>query len=252
MLFHAVSSIAVLALAGQAIAEPLRQPYQLKFARMSPREIFGLDRRSDGGYSPEQQFCDSGKTCADACGKGFEQCASNDGVVHCFNKTAKQTCCPGKTGDSCDDGYFCTADERGATWCCPDNMTLKECAAAYSLPGSLTAATPSSTSTTKSPSLTHISTESATVVKITQSTTITWDYVSHTTEAPMPPPTNTNPVPATTSATTSANTSATASATSSPSPTAPANGLVEAGSDSIHAPMSGMVLLVAAAFAIVL
>lgn len=241
MLFRAVSTVAILALAGQAVAEPLRQPYKLKFARMSPREIFGLDRRSDEGYSPEQQFCDSGKTCAEACGKGFEQCASNDGVVHCFNKTAKQTCCPGKTGDSCDKGYFCTADERGATWCCPDNMTLKECAAAYSLPGSLTAATPSSTSTTKSPSSTHASvTKSVTSAKIAESATVSGDYGSQTTEAPSTP----------TSSTIAAPTSA--STTSSPSPTPPANGIVEAGSDNIHASISGVMLLVAAAFAVLL
>ncbi|OTA96115.1 hypothetical protein M434DRAFT_28201 [Hypoxylon sp. CO27-5] len=241
MLFQTVSTIAILALAGQAVAEPLRQPYQLKFARMSPREIFGLDRRSDGGYSPEQQFCDSGKSCADACGKGFEQCASNDGVVHCFNQAAKQTCCPGKTGDSCDNGYFCTADERGATWCCPDNMTLKECAAAYSLPGSLTAATSSSTSTTKSLSSTHTSvTKSATSTKTAESATVSGDHGSQTTEAPSTSASSTIPAPTT------------ASSTSTPSPTPPLNGIVEAGSDNLHGSMSGMILFAAAVFAVLL
>ncbi|KAI1142355.1 hypothetical protein F5Y05DRAFT_223423 [Hypoxylon sp. FL0543] len=250
MLFHTVSSIAVLALAGQAAAEPLRQPYKLKFARASPREIFGLARRDDGGYSPEQQFCDSGRTCAEACGKGFAQCASNDGVTHCFNQAAQQTCCPGMTGDSCDKGYFCTADERGATWCCPDNMTLKECAAAYSLPGSLTAALPSSTSTTKKPSSTHSSTTHASATKsatstkttsteIAESTTVSADNGSQATETPSPSASNTPAAPATTAA-------------SSPSPTPPVNGIVEAGSHSIHAPISGMMLLAAVAFAVLL
>ncbi|KAI0840971.1 hypothetical protein F5Y06DRAFT_294242 [Hypoxylon sp. FL0890] len=238
MLFHAVSSIAILALAGQTVAEPLRQPYKLRFARTSPREIFGLDRRSDGGYSPEQQFCDSGNTCAEACGKGFEQCASNDGVTHCFNQAAKQTCCPGKTGDSCDSGYFCTADERGATWCCPDNMTLKECAAAYSLPGSLTAATPSATSTTKSPSSTHATvTKGATSLKIAESATASGNNGSQATEAPSTP---------------TSSTVAATSVTTTPSPTPPANGLVEAGSDRIYAPMSGLMFLAAVAFAVLL
>lgn len=88
-----------MALAGQTIAEPLRQPYKLDLAVMSTRSMFGLERRQgDEGYAPEQQFCSSGKTCAEACGKGFEQCASNDNVVHCFNKRAKQTCCPSLSG----------------------------------------------------------------------------------------------------------------------------------------------------------
>lgn len=98
MLFTTVSSLAALALASQVVAEPLRQPYKLKLSKMSVNSMFGISRRQSEGYAPEQQFCNAGDTCAEACGKGFEQCSSNDGVVHCFNKSAKQTCCPGLTG----------------------------------------------------------------------------------------------------------------------------------------------------------
>ncbi|KAI2464536.1 hypothetical protein F4781DRAFT_68448 [Annulohypoxylon bovei var. microspora] len=238
MLFQTVSSIAILALAGQVIADPVRQPYKLKLARMSARSIFGLDRRSDDGYSPEQQFCSSGDTCAEACGKGFDQCPSKDGMVHCFNKAGNQTCCPGQTGDSCDKGYFCSADDKGNTWCCPDSMTLKQCAAAYSLPGSLIVPTP--TSTSKPPSSTKASaTKSATSLKIVASAPATGDYGSTTTEPPSTPATSTA-VPAATSS------------SSSPSPTPPANGLVAAGSHSIHIPVTGAMLLAVAAFAALL
>lgn len=98
MLFTTVSSLAALALASQAVAEPLRQPYKLKLSKMPVNSLFGLIRRQSQGYAPEQQFCGAGETCTEACGKGFEQCSSNDGVVHCFNESAKQTCCPGLTG----------------------------------------------------------------------------------------------------------------------------------------------------------
>ncbi|KAI0888983.1 uncharacterized protein GGS22DRAFT_65616 [Annulohypoxylon maeteangense] len=233
MLFQTVSSIAIMALAGQAIAEPVRQPYKLKLAQMSAKSIFGLDRRDDGGYSPEQQFCGSGDTCDEACGKGFAQCPSKDGIVHCFNKAGNQTCCPGKTGDSCDQGYFCSADDKGNTWCCPDSMTLKQCAAAYSLPGSLIVPTPTSTST---PSSTNASaTKSATSLKIVGSASATGDYGSTATEPP-----TTTAAPAATSS------------SSSPSPTAPDNGIVAAGTDSIRVPASGAILLIVAAFAALL
>ncbi|KAI1210913.1 uncharacterized protein F4807DRAFT_459141 [Annulohypoxylon truncatum] len=240
MLFQTVSSIAILALAGQAIAEPVRQPYKLKLARMSARSIFGLDRRGDDGYSPEQQFCSSGDTCAEACGKGFDQCPSKDGVVHCFNKAGNQTCCPGQTGDSCDQGYFCSADDKGNTWCCPDSMTLKQCAAAYSLPGSLIVPTPTPTPTPKPTSSTNASaTKSATSLKIVESAPSSGDYGSTATEPPSSSATSTAVPKAT-------------SSSSSPSPTPPDNGIVAASSNDIHVPVSGAMLLAVAAFAALL
>ncbi|KAI0014409.1 hypothetical protein F4779DRAFT_9892 [Xylariaceae sp. FL0662B] len=219
MLLHALSTFAVMAyFAGHAIAEPMRQPYkptEMKLAKMSARQIFGLDRRDDDGYAPEQQFCGSGDTCAEACGKGFEQCKSNDGVVHCFNKGAKQTCCPGLTGDSCDEGYFCSADDKGATWCCPDSMNLKQCAAAYNLPGSLVPDTtpgPTSTSTSR--------TSTATAATTTKN------------DAPVTTPN----VPTTTSSTESA-------------PSATTSGYVTVNGGTNRGPVGGLALVVAAVFA---
>ncbi|KAI0387865.1 hypothetical protein F5Y04DRAFT_13325 [Hypomontagnella monticulosa] len=274
MLFSAVSSLAIMALAGQAIAEPLRQPYKLKLARMSTRSIFGLDRRQDVGYSPEQQFCGSGDTCAEACGKGFEQCASKDGVVHCFNKAGKQTCCPGLTGDSCDDGYFCTADDKGTTWCCPDSMTLEQCAAAYSLPGSLVSETAPAPSTSKPGPSTSASATTTTFAKVTESSStkeaiipqstsstssptstpsassssVSMDYGSETV-APTPPAPTDAPV---SSSPAVAITTSTSFASQSPTPTEPTNGIVTAGCDSTHAPMGCVVVFAAAAFAALL
>ncbi|KAI1334874.1 hypothetical protein F5Y15DRAFT_265825 [Xylariaceae sp. FL0016] len=149
MLFRAVSTVAVMALA--VAAEPTRQPYQPKLFKMSTRQLFGLERRDGEGYSPSQELCGSGATCAEACGTGFKQCASDDSVTHCYNAGNDQTCCPAGTGESCDDGYFCSADDQGETWCCPDSMTLAQCAKKYGLPGPLTSdtATPTATSSAK-------------------------------------------------------------------------------------------------------
>ncbi|KAI5868483.1 hypothetical protein GGS23DRAFT_33115 [Durotheca rogersii] len=274
MMFRAVSSLALMALAGQAIAEPIRQPYKAEYARMSTRNLFGLERRQNEGYSPEQQFCGAGNTCAEACGKGFEQCASNDGVVHCFDTSAKQTCCPGTTGDSCDEGYFCSADEKGATWCCPDSMTLKECAAAYNLPDTLVSETkPGPTTSTKSPPKSTPAPASTTgnsssVVKASTTQTAVSKTTSESASKSAPQVT----LEATSSASASASASAskegvtssaselsptaitasrngTASTSTGATPTAPDNGFVTAGSDSTHAPIGGMVLMAAAAFA---
>ncbi|KAI8963870.1 hypothetical protein F5Y11DRAFT_346118 [Daldinia sp. FL1419] len=273
MLFGTISSLAIMALAGQAIAEPIRQPYRPKVAYMSPRALFGLGPRASGGYAPEQQFCGDGDTCAEACGKGFAQCASKDGVVHCFNKTAKQTCCPGKTGESCDKGYFCTADEGGATWCCPDNMTLEQCADAYNLPGSLIPQTSSSTTKPKSShtSTTHASTttasakgstttaKAATNTSSTKSTKSTKSAASTTSTKTTPSPTSTTtsqtnetstlPIPESSSTAVGSETSPeTTPAPATPSPSAPANGIVAAGSDRMYGSTNGVMLLAAAAF----
>lgn len=145
MLFRAVSTVVVAALAGQAMAEPVSKPYKLPLAKMSVKEIFGLSRRDDTGYQPTQTLCGTGTTCAEACGTGFEQCASKDNQIHCFDPTAKQTCCPGDTGDSCDDGYYCSADNKGGVWCCPNGMSLDECAKQYSVTGGLSSDTPTAT-----------------------------------------------------------------------------------------------------------
>lgn len=81
-------TIALLALAAVTSAEKLR------FTRVSPPQ-FGIVRRQEGGgaYEPEETACGAGDTCAEACGEGFEQCASLDGVNSCFNPGAGEVCC---------------------------------------------------------------------------------------------------------------------------------------------------------------
>jgi len=162
---------------------------------MSTRNIFGLDRRAIEGYSPTEQLCQDGDTCAEACGKGFRRCASDDKLKHCYDSLKKQTCCPGGTGgeymaqhfllldmlnhrlDSCDDGYFCSADAQGATWCCPDGISLKECAKRYDIPGPLTSQTPHTSTRTK-PTTTK---QSSAKTRHTSSTTITTTTATTTT-----------------------------------------------------------------------
>ncbi|KAI0117781.1 hypothetical protein GGR51DRAFT_267681 [Nemania sp. FL0031] len=183
MLCYTVYTLLIAGLASQTLAEAVREPYQPKLARMSTRNILGLQRRALDGYAPMEQLCGEGDTCAEACGKGFKQCASKDKLTHCYNPLKKQTCCPGGSGDSCDNGYFCTSDEKKETWCCPDGLSLKECAQKYNIPGPLTSQAPptpttttskSSTTTkasvTKDPSTTEDSTTTVSTEKTTTST----------------------------------------------------------------------------------
>jgi len=100
MLFNAVSSLAIMAVVGQAIAEHVPQSNQMNLAKMSVKDIFGLQRRDSGEYQPSETQCGSGSTCAEACGKGFEQCGSKDDLVHCFNPTVGQQCCQGASNGS--------------------------------------------------------------------------------------------------------------------------------------------------------
>ncbi len=92
MLFQTASALALAALAAAA-TEPAMM-------MMSTRELFGLDRRAgpDNGYLPTQKGCGTGTTCAQACGAGFDTCASNDKLFHCYNVGIKQVCCSDGTG----------------------------------------------------------------------------------------------------------------------------------------------------------
>ncbi|KAE8449271.1 hypothetical protein EG329_008438 [Mollisiaceae sp. DMI_Dod_QoI] len=188
MLLHTFVVSSVLVAAAHAVAEPA--PYKL--GSMSLNNAFGLLRRQ-AGYQPTQTYCGPGDDCASSCGDGYVQCPSSDGDLHCFDPAIQQTCCPDGSGNSCDEGYYCTSDASGGTWCCPDGMDLAACAAAYSLTGSLVsetaASTPSSppsstpasvsvsvtsTSTpTPTPTLTPTTTSSAVVEISTTSTAVT-------------------------------------------------------------------------------
>jgi hypothetical protein len=144
MLTKSVSVLVLLTVAGQAAASK-PAPYQ-PLAKMSVNQLFGIGRRQSAGYQPTQTQCGSGATCAEACGAGFVQCASDDGETHCFDPAVQQTCCPDGTGNSCDADYYCTHDAQGNTWCCPDSLSLSQCAAAYTVTGSLVSETAAPTS----------------------------------------------------------------------------------------------------------
>lgn len=91
MLFHT----ATLLLAALAAASPSPQPYKL--ARGSLAGL-SLARRDTYGYQPEQSVCGAGSTCAEACGAGYDECASDDGDTHCYNPADKQSCCRDGSG----------------------------------------------------------------------------------------------------------------------------------------------------------
>lgn len=55
-----ISIAAVLALASQAIAEPVSR----NMAYMSTRELSGLESRDDSSYNPKQSVCGMGSDCS--------------------------------------------------------------------------------------------------------------------------------------------------------------------------------------------
>ncbi|CAM1511531.1 Fc.00g090440.m01.CDS01 [Cosmosporella sp. VM-42] len=166
MHFRAAVSVALLACASHVAATA--KPYKLA---MMPIEGMSLMRRDNPGYQPEQTVCHDGETCAEACGEGYTTCPSHDQSTHCFNPAKDQTCCSDGSGNSCDTGYYCTHDTTLQTWCCPDEMDLVQCAAAYSVTGGLE--TPEATTSTPVPTSTSTSTSTTVVVTSTSSTPLT-------------------------------------------------------------------------------
>ncbi|KAK0122156.1 hypothetical protein ONS95_010417 [Cadophora gregata] len=127
--------LATLLLLGSALVAAEPAPYKLGSVSKNP--MLGLGRRQDAGYSPTQTYCGPGTDCASSCGATYITCASTDDALHCYDPSINESCCPDGTGNSCSDGYFCTSDTSGNTWCCPNGMDLVSCAAAYSLTDSL-------------------------------------------------------------------------------------------------------------------
>jgi hypothetical protein len=186
MLFNTFVAVSIFGASALGAASPA--PYKL--GKMSINSAFGLMKRQ-AGYQPTQTFCGPGADCAASCGAGYVQCPSTDSTLHCFDPDVKQSCCPDGTGNSCDDGYYCTSlSQDGSTWCCPNGMTLAQCAAAYSLTGSLVSETPTasasaaaSTSSSSSPasvSVTPTSSQSSSTISET-STTVINTYTTTTT-----------------------------------------------------------------------
>lgn len=129
-----------------AIMSVVAEPAPAQLGMMPVYNTFDLVKRQDNGYYPFSVDCGPGATCAEACGVGYEQCASNDNRLHCYDPTIKQTCCTNGEGLPCDDGYYCTADTVGRTYCCQNGQDLAACAAVYSVTGGLSSvvATPTS------------------------------------------------------------------------------------------------------------
>ncbi|ETS83157.1 hypothetical protein PFICI_05033 [Pestalotiopsis fici W106-1] len=141
------SAIAFAALAGQAVvAEGVKKPYKPQMAKMSVKDVL-MGRQAGAGYYPDSTACGTGDTCAEACGAGYEQCYSTDDLIHCYDLANAQTCCPNSSGDSCNAGYYCTADSVGETYCCPEGTSTDDCAASYGVTGGLQSMSVVATST---------------------------------------------------------------------------------------------------------
>lgn len=163
---HFATYVALLASAASAVSAARPMPYKPAARRIAYMPLPGqsLARRDTAGYQPEETKCNNpdATTCAGACGNGFTQCAATDKAIHCFNPAAGQICCPGSNGNSCDAGYYCTHDEKNETFCCPQDMDTKACAAAYTVTGGLVLATETSTSSSTTSTPKPKTTESAT------------------------------------------------------------------------------------------
>lgn len=202
MLFNVLTTSALFA--AIAIAEP--RPYKLakketNLAKMSFNQALGLMVRQDQGYQPTSYQCGPGTTCPESCGADTVQCASTDDQLHCYEPSAGQSCCSDGSGNACDEGYYCTDNSQG-TWCCPNGTSLSDCAALYSLTGSLTSegtVAPTSTAAPSSPASVTVS------VSSTSSTTaapVSTTKSSYTSSAPKPTYTQVSNGTLTTSSTT--------------------------------------------------
>ncbi|KAG7134123.1 hypothetical protein HYQ46_009161 [Verticillium longisporum] len=183
---YSLASLAVLALATSAAAQEF-----ITFTRASQStRDFGVLRRQSNGYQPEDEVCaGEGSTCAEACGTGYLQCSSSDSSVHCYNPAANESCCSTGTGSSCLGNFYCTHDTQVETWCCPNGLSLKECAVKFGVTGALTSDLPKATSTSsayKLPSTTTTTTtSSSTSSTSSSSTSSTSSVVVETTSAPV-------------------------------------------------------------------
>ncbi len=71
-------------LAALSVAEP--KPYRL--GKVYLNDAFGVIDKRQAGYAPTQTYCNTGDTCAVACGPTYIQCVShpNTGFAQNFNK----------------------------------------------------------------------------------------------------------------------------------------------------------------------
>ncbi|KAM7219253.1 hypothetical protein V8F06_005422 [Rhypophila decipiens] len=98
-----------------------------------PEEIIGLMKRQDG-YSPDYKSCGVGHDCS-SCGDTFEQCSAPvDVAVFCYEPSTGQKCCPNGQGKACDSGFYCAMNSNKHTWCCPESLTVQQCASLHGVP----------------------------------------------------------------------------------------------------------------------
>jgi hypothetical protein len=166
MHFKPATIAAIAALASQVVAEAT---YKMA---LHPHQIFGIVKRQETGYAPNETFCGMGTSCAEACGAGYIVCASGDSSIHCFNPDA-QKCCTDASGKACDTGYFCATANDGQTLCCKDGEALDACAKAYGVANVSSQVPKASTSSTTTSSSTSSITVSNTTVTSSESSSTT-------------------------------------------------------------------------------
>ncbi|KAH6632670.1 hypothetical protein F5144DRAFT_621383 [Chaetomium tenue] len=245
MLVKSVAAFAALAFAANVAAEPM--PYRPTMMKTSTRALFGIARREEQpGYQPEEAMCNDGNTCEEACGAGYQTCSSTDSQVHCFNPTVGELCCPDQSGNSCEEGYYCTADTKGETWCCPEGMDLAACAAAYSVTGGLVSQTPPpATSTSTTSTSTSTSTTKAPITTTTTTSSSSSTVARNTTSVAVDSPTSAVLLPSASSI------QSNSTSVSTVKPAQPTESKVEEGAGNIVGPATALVLL-AAGFAALL
>ena len=129
--FHALGTVPPALAPALSLSEP--RPYFLR--AISSNQLFGLVKRQ-AGYAPSSVDCGVGATCAEACGPNFVQCPSNDGQLHCFDPSVKETCCT--NGSGCTSSLF-TAPTKGChlliEYQCPATTAITAQAIGLVVPG---------------------------------------------------------------------------------------------------------------------
>lgn len=172
MQYRSITSLALMALATTATAQQSRV---FTRASQSVREFDIFARQSDG-YQPEDEICGGeGSTCAEACGDGYQECASSDESVHCYNPAQEESCCASGNGSSCLSSFFCARDSETGTFCCPGGSSLEECAVEFGVVGALVSDAPAAPTSSSSSAVAESTSEvvsSSSVVVVVSSSSI--------------------------------------------------------------------------------
>ncbi|KAJ6201798.1 hypothetical protein J3E72DRAFT_410159 [Bipolaris maydis] len=123
---HALLTLTLLTTSSLALTPRAHSHQQPSFAAMLRRGSAIAKRQ---GYYPSSDVCNGpGSTCASACGAEYVECPSDGSVTSCHSTTDGSHCCTDGTGNACGPGDYCTHDNRGQTYCCPENLNAEECA----------------------------------------------------------------------------------------------------------------------------